>query len=58
MMTSVECLAKAAELDATALRCRNQGDRDGYTRTANGWRRNAIMAREQEAWTALHPRAG
>ena len=57
MMTSVECLAKAAELDATALLCRNQGDRDGYTRTANGWRRNALMARQQEALAALHDRA-
>ena len=58
MMTSVACLAKAAELDATALLCSNQGDLDGYTRSAIGWRRCAVMALEQEAWAALHPGAG
>ena len=58
MMTSVECLAKAAEVDATALLCRNQGDLDGYARSAIGWRRCAAMAREQEAWATLHPHAG
>ena len=58
MMTSIECLARAAELDATALLCRNQGDLDGYARSAIGWRRCAVMAHEQEAWAALHSTAG
>ena len=36
MMTSVARLAKAAELDATPLQCRNQGDLDGYG-FGRGW---------------------
>ena len=47
-------LAKADEPDALALLCLNDGDRADYTRTANGRRRNAATASEQEAWAALH----
>jgi hypothetical protein len=48
-MTSIECLAKADELDAIALQCANASDRAGYSRTADGWRRNAAMALGREA---------
>lgn len=52
-MTSVECLAKAAELEALAVRYPDDGDRADYIRTANGWRRKAMMAREREVWATL-----
>ncbi len=54
MMTAAECLAKAAELDAMARNCPDEHDREGFARTARGWRSNAIVARHQEAWQALH----
>lgn len=56
MLTSVQCLVKADELDAIALQCGCKADRDSYSETADGWRRNAVMARHQETWAALHPR--
>jgi hypothetical protein len=54
MMTSIECLAKAAELDAAARLCPRDSDRMGYTQTADGWRRTAVMAQRQEVWEAAH----
>lgn len=55
MVTSVKRLAKADQLDDLARQCANKGDRDSYSQTADGWRRNALMAQHQEAWTILHP---
>jgi hypothetical protein len=51
MKTSVECLAKAAELDALARGCPDGPVRDGYSGAADGWRRTAILAQQQEKWT-------
>jgi hypothetical protein len=55
MLSSVECLARAAELDAIARVCIRKSERDSYIETAEGWRRTAIIARRQEAWETLHP---
>jgi hypothetical protein len=56
MLTSLQCLAKADQLDSLALSCPGQSDRDAYADTADCWRRTAIMARQQDEWHALHPR--
>ena len=53
MMSSLQCLAKADELDVIALQCISASDRAGYTQTADGWRRNAALARRQEALDAV-----
>jgi hypothetical protein len=53
MMTSVECLAKADELDAVGYECRDDAARKTFATLAMAWRRTAIMARHQEA----HPDA-
>lgn len=57
MLTSLQCLARADKLDARARQCAKPSDRDAYIETADGWRRNAVLARQQEAWTKLHPDA-
>ena len=56
MLTSLQCLAKADQLDSLALSCPLQSDRDACADTADGWRRTAILARQQDEWRALHPR--
>jgi hypothetical protein len=58
MLTSLQCLAKADQLDSLALLCVGKVDRDACADTADGWRRAAIMARQQDEWHALHPRLG
>ena len=55
MKTAVECLAKAEEHEALARACPDGIIRDAYLSTADGWRRTALLARHQEAWTAAHP---
>jgi hypothetical protein len=55
MLTSFECLAKAAEMDALALICIPQSQRDSYVGMARGWRRAAAMADAEEKWAALNP---
>ena len=55
MRTSLQCLAKADQLDGLALLCPGQSDRDAFADTADCWRRTAIMARQQDEWRALHP---
>jgi hypothetical protein len=55
MKTAVECLAKADELDALARDCSNPNSRVDYGRTADGWRRTALLARQQEVWAEAHP---
>jgi len=47
MMTSLECLAKADQLDSIARGCGHQSDREASTEVALGWRRNAVVARQQ-----------
>jgi hypothetical protein len=58
MLNAVECLAKAANLDALALDCVLPEQSADLTQMADCWRRNAIIARQQEAWIALHPLSG
>jgi hypothetical protein len=55
MKTAAECLAKADENDALARDCPDGFTRDAYRNTADGWRRTALLARQQEAWTEAHP---
>ena len=55
MMTSAQCLAKAARMDALSLRSDLEGGREAYAVLARDWRRMAATALEQEAWAALHP---
>lgn len=57
MLTSLQCMAKADQLDSLALSCASQADRDACADTADGWRRTAIMARQQDEWRALHKRS-
>jgi len=54
MMTSIECLAKADALDAMANSCPEGNSRDSFFRTAEGWRRAAILARQQESLRYLN----
>jgi hypothetical protein len=49
MMTSLQCLAKADELDVIGFECDTAHGRETYAILAIGWRRNAVMARHQEA---------
>jgi len=58
MLTSVECLAKADELDVLAMRCFTEQARDAYTETARGWRATAVLARQQEVFEEVHPTEG
>jgi hypothetical protein len=56
MLTSLECLTKADEMEARGLACSLQSRRDGYANVARGWRRTAVLAHAQEQWEALrHP---
>ena len=55
MLSSVECMAKADEMDVLARECAHRQDRDAYAETALGWRHTAVLARRQEAWDALNP---
>jgi hypothetical protein len=55
MLTALECMAKAEELDALAGACPEGAVRHSYYQTADGWRRAAILARQQEVWDASQP---
>lgn len=55
MMTAAECLVKADENDALARDCPDGFAREAYLNTADGWRRTALLARQQEAWAEAHP---
>ncbi len=57
MKTVAECLAKADENDALARVAPDGIMRDSYLSTADGWRRTALLARQQEAWAEAHPDA-
>jgi hypothetical protein len=55
MMTSVQCLAKADEVDRLGYACLTQGGRVQFAELGKGWRSNAIIAPQHEAWaTARH----
>jgi hypothetical protein len=54
MKTAAECLAKADELDALARNCPDGAARKGYLSAAEGWRRTALLARHQDAWSRAH----
>ena len=55
MPTSLQCVAKADEMDVLALGCPHPGDQAAFVEMAAEWRRTAIVARRQERWAALHP---
>jgi hypothetical protein len=55
MLSSSECLAKAAEMDDLALISSNPANSEAFTIMAKCWRRNAVIARQQDAWTERHP---
>lgn len=55
MLTSLECLAKAEQMEAYGLTCPTQAQRDDYVSVGRGWRRTAAKALAQEQWVALHP---
>jgi hypothetical protein len=50
MRTYAECLAKADEFDRIGYHSLTQTEREEYARLAQGWRRTALLARQQEAW--------
>lgn len=54
MRTSLECLAKAKEVDRLATDSSSQAGRDAFVSVALHWRRAAVMAIVQERWTTLH----
>ena len=55
MKTSAECLAMADENEALARGSPDGIIRDAYRSTAMGWRRTALLARQQQAWEQTHP---
>ena len=55
MMTAAQCLVKASESDELARRHLDPVLREACVGTANGWRKVAVLAREQEAWAEAHP---
>jgi hypothetical protein len=52
MMTAIDCLSRATDMDERAARC-DGAPRASYLRVASGWRRAALMARYQDQWLAL-----
>jgi len=54
MRTAAQCLARAEENDALAKASPDGIMRDSYRCTADGWRRTALLARQQEVWAAAH----
>jgi hypothetical protein len=54
MMTSVQCLAKADEVDRLGYECPTQDGRTQFAELGKGWRRNAIIALQHEAWATAH----
>jgi hypothetical protein len=55
MKTAAECLAKAEENDAAARGASWGFAREEFIRTADGWRKVALLARQQEVWEQAHP---
>jgi hypothetical protein len=57
MMSSVACLAKADQMDVLSRQSDIEGGREAYASLARSWRRNAVMAQEQEAYARVRPTA-
>jgi hypothetical protein len=55
MKTAAENLAEAERLGALGHKCPDPHLRVEIGRTADGWRRTALLARQQEAWAEAHP---
>ena len=55
MMSSVACVAQAARLDAEARQSASAKLKADLSDIAEGWRRVAALAREQEDWEAENP---
>jgi hypothetical protein len=55
MMTSIQCLAKADELDRLGYDCPTLAGREAFAVMGVHWRRTAAHARQHEAWEAAHP---
>jgi len=55
MKTAAECLAKAADLVELARTCGDEISRVAYLDAADGWRRIALLARQQEVWDEARP---
>jgi hypothetical protein len=55
MMTSLQCLAKAAEVDRLGYDCPTLAVREAFAAMGGQWRRTAALARQHEAWEAAHP---
>jgi hypothetical protein len=53
MITAIDCLARAADMDERAAICDGASDRASFLRVATGWRRAARMARYQDEWSTL-----
>lgn len=53
MLTSIECLVKADEMDAYGLTCTAKSQRDNYASVARGWRRTAALAAAHEVANGL-----
>jgi hypothetical protein len=54
MLTSVECLTRAADMAERAAKCDEALANASYLRIARGWRRAALMAQYQDEWFALN----
>lgn len=50
MMSSAECLVKAAQMDAQSRQSDTAEGRVAYATLAQDWRRTAAVALEQEKW--------
>lgn len=53
MLNALECLAKATQMDGLGLA--HPQSREAFATMAHQWRRNAIIARQQDAWTQVRP---
>jgi hypothetical protein len=53
MMSSIECLAKAEQMDTLSRQSDTEGGREAYASLALSWRVNATMAREQEGFAPI-----
>ena len=54
MLSHDECLTKAAQLDALALRSGDKATRQAFVELAERWRRTAIVAEVQDVWLLRH----
>ena len=50
MRSAAECLGMAENMDAKALGCEKAGESAGFARLADGWRKIAKLADQQDRW--------